>query len=333
MICLSKQKGGAKGYFHPTTAMTKEKKGRNSRDQFLKFRTLVWYWGVRFKTGLKNGKLDVLFTPKAEGRSYITRIKMFEEIEKFGSSLSDGSHHRRSFDLLKLVNDDDRLKGSKNLYESAFWEYLIESESSVESAMIQIEKMVVKLELQNAPLKNPEDIKNEELHHIYDHIHYEYAYMAVAELIKIRNIKDAPTREYADILFSFGSSLEFLKLVKDLDFQLLARYFNTLCLFIAIYRYSMLTGNFETLISSADAIKDLLNILDRPVKWLGPNKFKSNLIETIYSKIFHPSRSLTRPLTVNLKEPSYEDHNPLALNAFIGKINQVHRKYRPSNPT
>ena len=72
---------------------------------------------------------------------------------------------------------------------------------------------------------------------------------------------------------------------ENLDFNLFAKYAEHLGFYIAFYRYSMLTGNFHALVSVADFIYEMLDLILTDLTWLEPS-FRKELVHAIDAKVF-----------------------------------------------
>lgn len=252
-----------------------EKTGRKKQHDFLKLRTLIWYYCVRHVSKLKDAELDLKVVPKnADGskREYIERLRIFESLRRSGASISNGKHAKRSYKLLELVEALPKLQGSKALYETPFWEYVLKPMPTLEAARKELIVSINKLELYK--IKRFKDTSNATEHELLtiaaqlnrDYSHYtessrQFTTKDVEDLLS-GSIKTDKRGVFDDILISFASIKTFDPLVHEsLNLNLLAKYFNFLHFSIVYYQYSMLTANLHAVIASSEWVKQLLSLL------------------------------------------------------------------------
>lgn len=99
--------------------MTRRGRGRPPRDPVDELRARIWYWHVRERCNLSDYALSRRFASNgADG----TAPKAFERIRREGVVPSDGSHRQRSFGLIARVDEDPEFRGTRESYDSPYWE-------------------------------------------------------------------------------------------------------------------------------------------------------------------------------------------------------------------
>ena len=261
------------------------KRGRPSKDPVSRFRTLLWYWAVRSKSDLKDGKLDLLFSdPDHEGehKIYAERIRVFETIRMTGATISEGKHKRRGFNLIERVNSHPNLVGSAEVYQSKLWEILRDTKPTLKQTEIYLLDLIKVCNLSKAKLsisRLPSDEELLKLSKLFDLTPSEINDTFHQEI----NTKDR--KLYDDILGSFSNVTHFYTLLEKVEFKDLSCYLNILAFYITFYRYAMLTGNFHALVSAADSINATLFLLLHDIKWLNKD-FSNDLLNLIYDCVF-----------------------------------------------
>ncbi len=296
-------------------------RGRKKTDSLLKLRTLVWYWGVRYITGLRDGKLDMKFTPidtSEPKRVYADRIRIFEDIKKSGCSITRGNHRKRNFDLLEIVNATEGLEGSSDFYNTGLWDFLNEKDSTIESTTLHMATMIGELELYKLPMRGPSAANANELRMLSELTNLTEERIWEIQTYEIQTINREP---YDNVLNSLCKFDDYLELLNKLDFYLLTKYLNNLSFFIAFYRYAMLTSNFHALISAADKIDEYLFILFIQKAWDRENITKK-LAHEIHFKVFKGTNQKDLKTMPHLQKFNFfENESTLAINKFMNLIN------------
>ena len=264
-----------------------KKRGRPTKDAVSKFRTLFWYWAVRKKSGLNDGKLDIVFSVPDSNelnkkRSYVDRKRIFEDIRKTGATISEGKHKRRDFNLIELVDNHPDLVGSAEVYQSKLWEILKETKPTLKKTKIVLIHLIKVCELSKAKFKifiPPSEDKVQALSELTDLTPSE-----ISEIFEL-DINTTQRKQYDDILQSFSNVTHFNGLLEKVEFNHLSNYLNILAFYITFYRYALLTGNFHALVSSADSINEHLSLLLIEINWL-EKEFSNALLNLIYDRVF-----------------------------------------------
>lgn len=260
---------------------------------------------------MSDGKLDLAIYPlEKDGfpRSYIERHRIFEDIRRTGRKISKEGHAKRKFNLIKLVDDYPGLAGSANLYNASFWTYITEKKPTVESALQHSIEMIKLLGLDKKPFQ---------LRATKEEMGKLAALMQVHEdiIINIMTPKiNSETRGNFDEVFAcFGGKTQYLSLKENLDFNLFAKYFEHLSFYIAFYRYSMLTGNFHALVSVADFIYEMLDLIVTDLTWL-ESSFRKEMFHVIHLRVFGGKNDISK---LTQKFSKKQNDESLALNRLI----------------
>lgn len=285
------------------------KKGRPFKDPVSKCRTLLWYWAIRQKSGLSDGKLDIEFSDiepdvrKTGGgkRNYEDRVRVFEDLRKSGATISGGKHKRRNFDLVQRVDDHANLNGSAELYQSVFWEIIGDTKPTVEKTKDNFLELIKKCDFNNVKLYKYSQPSLDELKKLSALV--QKTPEEIAEILE-PEIFTNESKDYDEILQSFSNVRHFHAILKEVDFKDLSRYLNILAFYISFYRYAMLTANFHGLVSVADSINEHLSLL-LEIKWLEKD-FTRELFHLIYSRIFQSGKN------------NYDQLNTRSLSSEIG---------------
>lgn len=101
-------------------------RGRPPLDEADQLRAKVWYSAVKARGNWSDYKLDVEFA-REEGevrRCGADRRRAFEEVRRTGSVPTQGTHARRSFDLVGNVDAHPEFSGTAKYFHSPFWDLL-----------------------------------------------------------------------------------------------------------------------------------------------------------------------------------------------------------------
>lgn len=266
------------------------KKGRPFKDPISKYRTLLWYWAVRQKSGLSDGKLDIIFSdPEPDGRkrSYADRVRVFEDIRKSGATISGGNHKRRNFDLIDRVNNFPKLEGSADLYQSVFWEILADTNPTIEKTIYDFLTLIKTCKLSTIKLYSYSHPSLDELKKLSALI--QKTPQEITEILE-PEIFTNESKYYDEILQSFSNVTLFHTILEEIDFKEISMYLNILAFYISFYRYAMSTANFHGLVSASASINEHLSLLLLDIKWLEKD-FARGLCHLIYSRIFHSAKN------------------------------------------
>lgn len=102
------------------------RRGRPPLDEADQLRAKVWYSAVKARGNWSDYKLDVEFA-REEGevrRCGADRRRAFEEVRRTGSVPTQGTHARRSFDLVGNVDAHPEFSGTAKYFHSPFWDLL-----------------------------------------------------------------------------------------------------------------------------------------------------------------------------------------------------------------
>lgn len=278
-------------------------RGRPLKDEVLQFRTLLWYWAVKNKSGLSDGKLDIEFSdpePDGKKRVYADRIRIFEDIRKSGCTISSGNHTYRNFNLIARVNNHKSLKGSAAIYESILWDILSEKQPTLRQTTIDFISLIKICNLSEIEFKvyqPPNEAELIDLSKIINLSPDEIKQLLMPE------INSNERKHYDDILQSFSNVVDYHDILKKPEFDCLARYLNILAFYITIYRYTLLKGNFHALIAAADAINEHLSLLLSDMQWL-ESSFSKGLFHIIYKRVF---RNMNKSNELSVENQQLQD--------------------------
>lgn len=262
------------------------KRGRPLKDDVSKYRTLLWYWAIRGKSGLKDGTLDMLFTnpePDGKKRVYADRIRLFEDIRKKGRTISDGKHKRRNYNLIERVNSHTSLVGSASIYHSDLWEILADKKPALNQIQNRIVDLIEKCNLSSFQFEKQYQLNkgDSEIASILIGIPQEKIDEIFEDEVKIPGQQD-----FDDALSAFSMAASYSQLAEEVNFSLISKYLNMLAFLICLYRYAMSTGNHSLFISSSESIEAHLSFfLIFNIKWLS-TEFKKKLFHMMYKNIF-----------------------------------------------
>lgn len=101
-------------------------RGRPSLDEADQLRARVWYSAVKARGNWSDYKLDIEFAREEgeERRDGPFRRRAFEEVRRTGSVPTQGTHAKRSFDLVGNVDAHPEFSGTAKYFHSPFWELL-----------------------------------------------------------------------------------------------------------------------------------------------------------------------------------------------------------------
>jgi len=110
-----------------------------------RLRVFSWYLALKSKCDWSDYKLDVTFClPGAVGtQDYAARPRTFEKIRKFGVVPERGSSAKRGFDLIEEVDRHPEFQGTKDIYESPFWELLDSAQPTLVTANEFVNKLLL----------------------------------------------------------------------------------------------------------------------------------------------------------------------------------------------
>lgn len=102
------------------------RRGRPPLDEADQLRAKVWYSAVKARGNWSDYKLDVEFAREEgeERRCGSDRRRAFEEVRRTGSVPTQGTHARRSFDLVGNVDAHPEFSGTAKYFHSLFWDLL-----------------------------------------------------------------------------------------------------------------------------------------------------------------------------------------------------------------
>lgn len=112
-------------------------------------RTKIWYWAVKARGNWSDYQLDMAFgqpegAPKKAG---IDRNRVFDAIRKNGTRPSKGTHHRRQFDLVERIESHNNFCGTKNVYDSLFWDVLESKPRNLDTTTELVNRCLARLNL------------------------------------------------------------------------------------------------------------------------------------------------------------------------------------------
>lgn len=126
--------------------MNGRSRGRPPRDPIDQLRARIWYWHVRGRSDLSDYALSRRFAPRISSANG-DAPKAFERIRRRGVVPSDGNHQRRDFSLVARVDADPEFRGTRDVYESPFWDLVRNPSMNVNEIRSMIDRLMVILGL------------------------------------------------------------------------------------------------------------------------------------------------------------------------------------------
>lgn len=126
--------------------MKRRRRGRPPRDRVDQLRARIWYWHVRARSDLSEYALSRRFAqpiPPPSGEP----PKAFTRIRQQGMVPSEGNHRLRNFSLVTRVDADPKFRGTRNTYDSLFWELVRNPSMSLDELRPVTERLMVGLGL------------------------------------------------------------------------------------------------------------------------------------------------------------------------------------------
>lgn len=110
----------------PRPSGPESRRGRPPLDEADQLRAKVWYSAVKARGNWSDYRLDVEFAREEgeERRCGVDRRRAFEEVRRTGSVPTQGTHARRSFDLVGNVDAHPEFSGTAKYFHSPFWDLL-----------------------------------------------------------------------------------------------------------------------------------------------------------------------------------------------------------------
>ncbi len=126
--------------------MKRRGRGRPPRDRVDQLRARIWYWHVRARSNLSEYALSRRFAqpiPPPSGEP----PKAFTRIRQQGIVPSEGNHRLRNFSLVTQVDADPKFRGTRDVYDSPFWELVRNPSMSLDELRPLIDRLMVDLGL------------------------------------------------------------------------------------------------------------------------------------------------------------------------------------------
>lgn len=103
--------------------MTSPKLGRPPKTPVDRLRAQLWYYAVKSRTIMSDYQLDLLFLDRLGKRPSDPqkRIRLFENVRLYGTLPSTGTHPRRDFNLIEIVDLHEDFGGTAEVFNSPFW--------------------------------------------------------------------------------------------------------------------------------------------------------------------------------------------------------------------
>lgn len=251
----------------------------------------VWFTKVSSIENKTAYALDLLFVEKDDGDG-TDRLRVFENIKK-GVLPTRGKHKRRKFDIVSLVDDSPKYKGTKDIFESPFWFLSYEN---------------------NKKLKNVHDYRN---------------FLSKCLADAQRKFDASDIRVTDERFFEFNSQVQYsnkpTRLIRVLipKFLLTKTTFDTLAILGGLYREAYLSCSDNY----AKAIKDFyiekqFELLKE--KWI-PDKLKKEIFKLSSNRILCPINQYTRNNSQLLTLPEDFENRDIGLDDFLKLHNKLAR--------
>ena len=104
--------------------MSKKPKGGQKTEPLEKARRLLWYWGVRGRTSLKDSELDAMFVwHDSRNASTADQPRIFEQIRTKAMGTLGDIDRRSLEEIVIFVNKSPGFQGTASVFNSMIWNF------------------------------------------------------------------------------------------------------------------------------------------------------------------------------------------------------------------
>ena len=116
------------------TPIKNQRRGRPCATPVERLRARLWYYAVKSRTSHSDYQLDLFFLEKLGRRPEDPqkRARLFETVRLYGTLPSTGKHHKRDFNLIQLVEEEeDIFTSTAEIFNSPYWQLLTKNDYDI----------------------------------------------------------------------------------------------------------------------------------------------------------------------------------------------------------